>query len=326
MCDARRLPRRRTAFTLIELLVVITLILVVGAIGVGYAVYGQDNNHSSNAAATVIGAMLNGRGRAHFSGLPTGIRLVFGTNGLPATQCGQIVLVQQPEDYNLGQISSATTGPPWQISFTQVDFMGGADYAGQSTLTSESTVEAGDYFTMPGQPPHRINSVLQTSTPPNGTIQLDSPLATNLLAGTGYAIVRGPRRVPSEDIITLPANMVIENMAFGPYTTGLCQNLPMRTLVDSKTGAPTQVAEIIFSSAGPLTGQGASYDEVLLWLRDPSPNTPPLTPRVGAPQIISIQVRTGIIGVYTVGPWNGGAVGPGNDPFVYARDPRASGS
>ena len=46
MCNARRLPRRRKAFTLIELLVVMALILAIAAIGIGYVVFGQDNQHS----------------------------------------------------------------------------------------------------------------------------------------------------------------------------------------------------------------------------------------------------------------------------------------
>ena len=109
MCELRRSPRRRNAFTLIELLVVMALLLVIAAIGLGYGVFAQDNQHSVTAANAVTGALLNAKQRARHDGVPTGIRLLFGTNGLPPTQCGQIELVQQPEDYNAGQCHGTAT-------------------------------------------------------------------------------------------------------------------------------------------------------------------------------------------------------------------------
>jgi prepilin-type N-terminal cleavage/methylation domain-containing protein len=141
MSDARHPPRRRDAFTLIELIVVMALILAVAAVGIGYAVYGQDNNHSAAAAAMVQGAALNARSRAHLDGKPTGVRILFINN-----QATQLLLIQQPEDYNLGQVSQTAPAGSTQVNFSGVDFQGGADYAGQSNQTTESTVEAGDYF------------------------------------------------------------------------------------------------------------------------------------------------------------------------------------
>ncbi|HVS35488.1 MAG TPA: prepilin-type N-terminal cleavage/methylation domain-containing protein [Gemmataceae bacterium] len=325
MCDADRLPRRRNAFTLIELMVVIVLILAVAAVGIGYVVFGQDSNHSTSAATAVTGAMLNGKQRARHDGVATGIRLLFGTNGLPATQCGQLVLVQQPEDYTLGFCTGYTGGNPLnnQLSFQNVDFLGGASYPGE---IDQATVQAGDYFISPAlTSPRRINQV--SGTPPNvQTLTFDSPI-TSFTAGYQYNIVRGPRRIASEDVIQLPANIVVDNslmpnQAVNPGYT-LCQNLPQRTLVDANNPNGVPVSEIVFSSAGGLIGQGTTYDYVLLWVRDPSLPSP----TSGAPLIVSVQVRTGLISVYPVAPWNPAQpIVPGvNDPYALAKDGRASG-
>ena len=79
MCETRDWPGRRNGFTLIELLVVIALISAVFALGAGYVLFGQDNQHSVIGAQTVTGALLNAKQRARNDGLATGIRIVFPT-------------------------------------------------------------------------------------------------------------------------------------------------------------------------------------------------------------------------------------------------------
>ena len=196
MCNARRLPRRRKGFTLIELLVVMFMILAIAAIGIGYVVFGQDNQHSVTAANAVTGSLLNAKQRARRDGVPTGIRILFGANG----QASQLVLVQQPDNYTAGQMNVVPANST-QISFTLVDFLGGAQYMGQ---IDQSTVQAGDYFTAPGLPTaHLITQVSGTPpSPPNPPQSITLASAVGPLApGSPYAIVRGPRRLPSEDII-----------------------------------------------------------------------------------------------------------------------------
>lgn len=327
MCRTRSLPGRRDAFTLIEMLVVIALILVIFSLGIGYVVFGQDNQHSVSAAQTVTGAMLNARGRAHRDGVPTGIRILFApgkdAKGNPVVWASQLQLVQQPEDYNAGQLMGSAAPIPANspLTFTTgpagVDFQGGAAYPGQ---IDESTVQAGDYFTLAGVPiPHRINKI-DPSLP--GTIYLDSPLAP-FAAGTPYAIIRAPRRLPSEDVIQLPPSVVIDDSTTASGWT-LCQNLPQRSLIDMNNPAPGQsVAEIVFAPSGAVVGQGTGADKVLLWLRDP--NQP--APTAGAPLLLSVQIRTGLIGVYPVAPANLAQpiVLGSNDPYSFVKDPRASG-
>ena len=323
MCDVRRRPRRRKAFTLIELLVVMVLILAIAALGIGYVVFGQDNQHSLTGANAVTGALLNAKQRARRDGLPTGIRILFGTgkdkNGNPvAAFAGQIELIQQPEDYNSGQCLGPVAGSNnQQLDFSGVDFQGGAKYIGE---IDESTVQAGDYFVVAGVPtPHRINTVLLDATNNNApSIKLDSPVT--ILPGQAYNIVRAPRRLPSEDIVQLPPSIVVDDSTVGGVE--LCQNLPRRNLIDMNNPSPGQlVSEIVFAPSGAVVGQGTGADKVLLWVRDPSQ----ATPTSGAPLLVSVQIRTGLISTFPVAPWNGGAITPNNDPFAFAKDGRASG-
>ena len=329
MGHARRLPPRRAGFTLIELLVVMALILGITALGIGYVVFSTPREAAVKGAQFVTGAMLNAKQRARRDGLPTGIRILFGTNGLPPTQANQIQFIQQPENYNQGVCQGNApppTAPPpppdmhlYEVLFstggtnsqgfaTGVDFQGGASYMGE---IDESTVQAGDYFTLTSPlTPHRINKVFIDTTNGNApALMLDSPVTVP--PGTSYAIIRAPRRLPSEDVITLPPNLVIDNRTVGGNP--LCQNLPQRSLIDSMNPAPgVGVSEILFAPSGGVVGQGTGADKVYLWLANPA-----LPAGDGSSLILSAQIRTGIIGVYPVAP--------GADPYAYVKDPRASG-
>ena len=326
MREPCRTPTRR-AFTLIEMLVVMALILAIFALGIGYVVFGQDSQHSVTAAQSVTGALLNAKQRARRDLRPTGVRILFDPNTKLASQ---LQFIQQPDDYNFGMCTGSlppnppnsppplTFGTSTSAGASPLDFQGGASFIGE---IDESTVQAGDYFTVAGvATPHRINKVYYTNdsqgNPTVPTINLDS--AAIITPGQAYAIIRAPRRLPSEDTIQLPSSVAID--------AALSQNLPLRTLVDYPpapiAGDPTkydgtiarvqQYAEILYASSGGVVGQGTGADKVYLWLRDPTAK-----PGTGAPLILSTQIRTGLIGVYPVAP--------GADPYLFVKDPRASG-
>jgi prepilin-type N-terminal cleavage/methylation domain-containing protein len=365
MYAVRRSRGRSSAFTLIELLVVIALILVIAAIGIGYAVFGQDNQHSVVGANKVTGALLNAKQRARHDGLPTGIRILFSyitdaKGNIFPTYASQIELIQQPEDYNFGQAvgGDGKTITPLQFDgSTGVDFQGGAQFIGE---IDESTVQAGDYFVVDGsQTPHRINKVFldpvkkDKNGNPYQDLTLDSALGSTIQQGQPYRIIRAPRKLPSEDAIQLPPSIIIDADYWPhwaayptlppapppPYSMPLCQNLPFRSLIDYPPSAPYNgalprtipAAEIVFSPSGALVGQGTGADKVLLWLHDPQFPPPPKpqvvgSPLFGAPLIVSIQVRTGLISVYPVAPWDPKlAPSATNDPYAFAKDGRASG-
>jgi prepilin-type N-terminal cleavage/methylation domain-containing protein len=323
MRHARSLPRRRDAFTLIELLVVMVLVLVLAALGLGYVVFGQDNQHSVSGAQAITGALLNAKQRARRDGLPTGVRIIFGPTtqspNAPMTQATQLQLIQQPDDYNAGQVATTGTNVQTGIQFAGVDFQGGAQTIGD---IDESTVEPGDYFLLGGtQTVHRIMKVYYSGVSNNvPTIDLASPVAS-ITVGDAYSILRAPRRLPSEDVIQLPPGVVIDNGTIQGNATTYCQNLPQNTT--------SGFAEIVFAPSGAVVGQGTGADKVYLWLRDPNTKAAAFVPNVqypGSPLILSVQIRTGLIGVYPVAPWPyGSPIAPGNDPYAYVKSPRASG-
>ena len=110
----------------------------------------------------------------------------------------------------------------------------------------------------------------------------------------------------------------------GTAGTTFSQNRPF-----SSTGNGA-AREIVFAPSGAIVGQGTGADKIYLWLRDPNPKLTPVAnqPLPGAPLILSIQIRTGLIGVYPVAPWIVGTpinIAAGNDPYAYVRDPRSSG-
>ncbi len=316
MTLAKSLARRRNAFTLIELLVVLVLILVLASIGLGYALFGQDNQHSFNGVQAVSGALLNAKQRARRDGVPTGVRILFGANGLAS----QLQLIQQPEDYNAGQVATSGSNVS-TVQFTGADFQGGAQNIGD---VDQSTVEAGDYFLLAGtNTVHRIAGVSYANGPAGPqtpTITLSSPV-TSMTSGSAYSIIRAPRRLASEDVIQMPANMVIDNTAIPGNGGTFCQNLPQNTT--------SGFAEIVFAPSGALVGQGTSADKVYLWVRDGATKPSAFVanaPYPGSPLILSVQTRTGLIGVYQLAPWGyGQAIVPGNDPYAYVKSPRSSG-
>ena len=184
------------------------LIVVIFSLGIGYVVFGRDNEKTVLGAQTITGAILNAKQCARRDGRPTGIRVLFGAG----TQATQLQLIQQPEDYNAG----LCTGSPAPISPNPqnltlvtfqagtVDFVGGGDPGNPLTWT----VQPGDYFFVTGvQTPHLISSV--TASPPSITLAYN--LGSAVTSGTAYNIVRAPRPIPSEDLISLPSGIVIDN-------------------------------------------------------------------------------------------------------------------
>ena len=71
----------------------------------------------------------------------------------------------------------------------------------------ESTVQGGDYLVIAGTAtPHLIHSPSPSPT----SLTLASSVGS-VSTGTAYTIIRAPRRLPSEDLIQMPSNMVIDN-------------------------------------------------------------------------------------------------------------------
>jgi len=302
---ARPAPARRPAFTLIEMLVVITIILVLAALAAGYFVFSQDHQKAVGGTDRLSGWLLNSKQRALRDRRPTGVRL----NIDPATGfVSELVYVQQPDDYAVGFCNAVTNS-------NAVSFGGGADFQGGAAYPGEidaSTVQAGDYLEFfGGGGVHQITQVVDGQ---------DLLLASNVtVAGTThYRIIRQPRRLPSEDALDLPAEVVLD-MSINPATSlPWSLNVPQRPLIDyppSQGGAQRVLpaAEIVFAPGGNVVGQGSGGDKVVLWVRDPKqPNA-----LGGTPLLVSVQIRTGFIGV--------NPVAPAPNYYLYTQDARVSG-
>ena len=215
------------------------------------------------------------------------------------TQATQLQFIQQPEDYNSGTCTNVSTPANGgsTLTFNGVDFVGGGDSTNSNPITGNWSIQPGDYFIESGTiTPHLITGVSASGT--SGALALQSPVT--MTPGTSYRIVRMPRPIPSEDLITLPAGFVIDKT--GSNNGGSV--LPMPDLLDG---------DLVFAPSGGVIGQGTQANKIFLWICSSATPYPATT---GSPLIVSVQVRTGAIGSYPVLPGN---------PFFYANDPRASG-
>jgi prepilin-type N-terminal cleavage/methylation domain-containing protein len=324
MCKAHSLPRQRGAFTLIELLVVMVLILVIAAVGLGYIVFGQDNQHSVNGAQALTGALFNARQLAHRDQVPTGVRLLFGPTAqsptIAPTQASQLQLIQQPSNYQDGTIISVGSTAPFTATFSGTDFFGGTGGASESY---QWAVQPGDYLLING------TGIVHQITGVNSATSLTLASTATLSPGQTYSIIRAPRPLPSQDLIQMPNNLVIENGVIpgnSPSTFSL--NLPgIRTVGVTQSGATISGMDIVFAPMGGVVTQGLGSDKIILWLREVGPKFPNAVS--GAPVVVSIGIRTGFVAVFPVAPWTFGTPittgTAGSDPYLFVTDPRSSG-
>jgi prepilin-type N-terminal cleavage/methylation domain-containing protein len=319
MIPARTQARR--GFTLIELLVVIGIITLVAVLGYMLLPSLSGDYNRVRSLETISGCLLNARMRAKRDGLPTGVRLVVGSNGL----VNQLQYIQQPEPLTSqsafvddmpasttrlgvcnGLYPAGTAMPANQIYFTYVDFVG----AGTAAGAADALVQPGDYLELDGGGPVRAitgvtyNPPSPPSPPPTATA-LTLLSAMNVFVPTSsWRILRQPRPLVGEDIQQLPGDYVVDYQNMPPGQQSL--NVPTRTV------GGTTYYEILFSPAGSVIGPGSSYGKIVLYVHDTS-----TTSTLGPPGLIAINTRTGFIGAYDVAP--------GADPYLFTEDGRSGG-
>jgi prepilin-type N-terminal cleavage/methylation domain-containing protein len=334
---ASRPAPRRPSFTLVELLVVISIILLLATLGYLLLPGMFSNYRRVGAVDRVSQWLLTARQRAKRDGVPTGLRLlpVTDANGKVVVNpdgsvwVRQLQYVQQPEPLVGGALTpNLAGGPPTfsggycvsvtngVVTFNNVDFV-----AGGSTV-DEYLVQPGDYLELfGGGSVHLIANVTGTTLTLNDTtVNYPAPFQPT----TNYRILRQPRPLLGEKALDVPGDTVIDlgkparsdangnPLSFQPAPAppdSRSLNVPER-LVGL---APQQklVLEVVFSPSGAVLTQNTG--KVILWLRD-STATPP---DLGSPSLIGIPVRTGFIGAYDVAP--------GNNPYQYTENGRASG-
>jgi hypothetical protein len=122
---------------------------------------------------------------------------------------------------------------------------------------------------------------------------------------TNYRIIRQPRILIGEPILTLPNNYAVNFAAIPASGSTLAgTNVP-----PSNTG----FYDIVFSPSGQVVG--INPGQALLWMSvwDTTMDTPDPN-RVG---IVGVRRNTGSIGAYSVAPFG--------DPFAFVRTDRQSG-
>jgi hypothetical protein len=244
-------------------------------------------------------------------------------------------------------------------------------------------VQAGDYFEarqgggvvqiaqippVPAVGPPLVDSTTGTPTVTEFLVHANAALPTGP-ATSEWRIIRAPRRLMSEEPVTLPgwtptavntpgadatltpsftaANTKTTSVAGGVMGTGvqilfllpvsqiqafqssvpvnptlipittvngtayymMSQNIPSRAV-----GANTYF-EVVFSPAGNVTGQGSGADKIILWVED----TEPIAHLRVPPVLLTINIRTGMIGAYPV------LLSPNPDPYASTKTGRSSG-
>jgi prepilin-type N-terminal cleavage/methylation domain-containing protein len=343
--------RYRQAFTLVELIIVMAIILLLATLAVAFFPDISTSDRATRGASSVQSWLLTAKQRAKRDGLPTGIRFLVYTTTIPSgpqagtyTFCNQMEYIQQPPDFAVGRVfaTSAPSATPMTVGLnTNIRT---SQYTA-SGFEDEYDVQNGDYFELYGGGFIRqINTVsapmgsatskltmLSNSDSYPGSSTTTSPTVITTPAtnpGPNYRIIRQPRELPGEPILTLPYNIAID-LNTGTSVGGVSGNTvtfsnpPKRTSLN--TSPVYQYYEIVFSPTGSVIGSGNQnpYDgQIYLWVRDITVANIASDPQQGVPTIISVQTRTGTIAAYPVAPITSTY---NNDPFYYSKAARSSG-
>jgi prepilin-type N-terminal cleavage/methylation domain-containing protein len=348
----------RRAFTLVELLIVMALILLLAALAVVFYPDLSTSERARRGALNIQGWMLIAKQRAKRDGLPTGLRfLTYSTmapTGRNCTFCNQIVYIQQPPDFAVGRCTATSAPDVTPMTATLNTNVQASQYS-QTGAEDEFDIQNGDYFELYGGGfVRQILSVSVTTSPsPSSTLTMlyNNPLAgstqlsmpmlgsttspsvpatspTN--AGPNYRVIRQPRELPGEPVLTLPNNVAIDLTSPGSPVGGVAgvtiqawSNPPVRTSLNPTS--TFQYKEIVFSPTGAVIGSGNQnpYDgQIYLWVRDITVLDITSDPQQGDPTLVSVQTRSGLIGAYPPAPlktlYN-------NDPYYFTKGARSSG-
>lgn len=269
----------RPGFTLIELLVVISLIAILGAMGVYFLPSFNDSARAAKGAGQLQSWLQMARVRALRDQTPTGLRLqAFGTT----TATAKFQFVAQPDDYAVGQATVTANSPT-------VSFSAPCDLLG----STGDNVKGGDFIEFLGSGlVHQIRSVdgqtaltLVANSAPSFSI---TPSGQNYPSSTSpipnYRIIRQPR-VSDDEVLELPSGIVVE------------QGKSIQTPSMSPVAAPF---DMLFSPTGAVLTPGVG-DRVIFWVRDGAR----ANPTDGEPTLIVVYARSGLVTPFPVNPTAG---------------------
>ncbi|MFO0863703.1 MAG: GspH/FimT family pseudopilin [Gemmataceae bacterium] len=270
---------RRSGFTLIELLTVMSLIAVLGGLGIYFLPSFNDSARAAKGAGQLQNWLQIARTRAMRDGVPTGIRIL-------SADPAKFQYVAQPDDYAVGQATVVANS-------NAVNFSNPCDLSSNSNVVGDNVAGAGkgDYIEFNGSGLiHRILSVngnqslTLVSAMPSAVTPSNQNFASSTIPIPNYRIIRQPR-IADDEILELPQNIIVEA---------------------GKSVLPPG-SEIVFTPNGSVLTAGMP-DRAMFWIRD---STKPL-PTDGEPTLIVVFARSGLTSAFPVD--TGSA-----DPYAFAR-------
>jgi prepilin-type N-terminal cleavage/methylation domain-containing protein len=293
----------RRGFTLVEMLVVMVVIIILTTLVLALAPRFAENQKVAKGADNLQAWLLIAKSRARRDQIPTGVRLTTDTTTFPGhTVVRDLQYIQQPDDYNGGQITVAPArgGGAVATGSNGADFFGG--YPTDPALWP---VQPFDFLEVKGGGlVHRITAVQQTS------LQLETAPPYPIQQPTvDYRIIRTPRVLTGENPLQMAQDIGID-LSPNP-------RIPRATLsrgVGQKSKGVQNFADILFAPGGGLIERGAPGDSVILWVHNLTLDDP----YQGEPVLITIYSKTGFIAAHPV------AIS-GPDPYAFTTDGRSSG-
>jgi prepilin-type N-terminal cleavage/methylation domain-containing protein len=285
------IAKTRDAFTLIEIVVAMAIIVTLAAVTALFLPDILRNDKVVQGANLVQSMLLVARQHAIRDQVPFGVRFYMQTDPVVTTRtiCTEMAYVEQPSNWVVpgDTISSvSTTSGAGVVTVTSGDFSGGlaAAVTSGAAVVEEFPVQTGDYFSInPSGNVTWITGVSQTTTTPSSSPynQLSVLNTSNLGAtpvGSSYAIIRGPRRVPGEDSVKLPSDIVIlsGDSTFITAPVPGCQNIPQRTVtptVNSVANTASTFFEVVFGTNGSVVGADSASTPgnlIKIWVWDSS--------------------------------------------------------
>jgi prepilin-type N-terminal cleavage/methylation domain-containing protein len=316
----------RKGFTLVELVVVMALIVLLASIAAAVVPGILRDEKVTQGANLLQGMLLTARMRAVRDNVPCGVRLYQSTDPNGNTVSSEAAYITQPTDFSY-QYDTLTFTSATTAKAAAADFAGGL--GASATSPEDFPVHYGDYLEINGKKvPTLIVSVTASSGARYDTLTLLNNIwpSTQTFPATAqsYRVIRGPRRMPSEDSVHLPTDVVVLLKDNGTPTATAYGQIPQRQMTDPGGTSNKYYYDIIYSPSGTLVGNDSGGSSgaplgsglVMMYMWDSSRTNY----TDGDPALVVVNPRSGIIGVQPVD-----VTSAGGSLYTYAYDLRMSG-
>lgn len=307
-----RFARRRAGFTLIELITVIAIMLTLAAMIIAVAYTGANKQLTGNGASAIVGWCKTAQAYALRDQKPYGLRLhPDPTTGLVTNA----IFIEQPEPW-IGPVGSTILCDPVlpPIGFTvkadaPTDFTGGQGAnATLYPIQGRSTTPPGDFLELPNGQIAIVEKVTGPTTMECSFMPPDTQPMWKFAGQSGWRFIRQPRAMIGADALNLAPGVAINTL---PNSNGALPQSPLPNLGGN--------IDIVFGPTGAVITPGLSGRDIRLWVVDTTQQgfSPGAASFQGEPLIVTIGVRTGLIGIQSVTP--------GANPYLFSQDGKTSG-